>query len=50
MSPDVLRLGSAESKTCPRIKVVGIGGAGCNIVSDSGLDSVAVLTEKDRLD
>jgi cell division protein FtsZ len=50
MSPDVLRLGSAESKTCPRIKVVGIGGAGCNIVSDSGLDSVAVLTEKDRLE
>ncbi len=50
MSPDIARLGSAETRTCPRIKVVGVGGAGCNIVSDSGMESVAVLTEKDRLE
>jgi cell division protein FtsZ len=43
-------LGFRGTRTCPRIKVVGVGGAGCNIVSDSGLDSVAVLTEKDRLE
>jgi cell division protein FtsZ len=42
MSPDVLRLGSAETKTRPRIKVVGIGGAGCNIVSDSSLEAIGV--------
>ncbi len=37
------RLGSSETKTRPRIKVVGIGGAGCNIVSDSGMEAVVVL-------
>lgn len=42
MSPDILRLGSGETKTRPRIKVVGIGGAGCNIVADSQLDAVGV--------
>jgi len=43
MGPDVARLGSAETKTRPRIKLVGIGGAGCNIISDSGMEAVAVL-------
>lgn len=43
MAPDVSRLGSGEVKTRPRIKVVGIGGAGCNIVADSELEAVAVL-------
>ena len=45
-----MRLGSSKTRTCPRIKVVGVGGAGCNIVSDSGMESVAVLTEKDRVE
>ena len=43
MAPEVLRLGAGESRTPPRIKLVGIGGAGCNIVSDSGMEAVAVL-------
>lgn len=43
MGPDISQLGASASKTRPRIKVVGIGGAGCNIVADSGMDAVAVL-------
>ncbi|HUL40183.1 MAG TPA: hypothetical protein VLU38_07825 [Methanomassiliicoccales archaeon] len=43
MAPEVSRLGSAETRTPPRIKLVGIGGAGCNIVSDSGMEAIAVL-------
>jgi cell division protein FtsZ len=43
MAPEMSRLGSGETKTRPRIKLVGIGGAGCNIVSDSGMEAVAVL-------
>ena len=42
MSPDIFRLGRAETKTRPRVKVVGVGGAGCNIISDSDIEAVAV--------
>jgi len=49
MAPDVSRLGSGEAKTRPRIKVVGIGGAGCNIVADSELEAVAVLRAEEGM-
>lgn len=42
MSPDIVRLGGTDTKTRPSVKVVGIGGAGCNIVSDSNYDAIAV--------
>jgi len=49
MSPDIARLGTAETKTRPSIKVVGIGGAGCNIVADSNLDVVAVCKAEEGM-
>ncbi len=47
MSPDIVRLGSADSKTRPRVKVVGIGGAGCNIISDSVFEAIAVCKSEE---
>lgn len=49
MSPDVLRLGSSQTKTRPSIKVVGIGGAGCNIISESNFDAVAVCKAEEGM-
>ncbi|HTY47630.1 MAG TPA: hypothetical protein VMB46_08215 [Methanomassiliicoccales archaeon] len=48
MSPDLLRLSASEGRTRPRAKVVGIGGAGCNVVSDSPLPGIAVCREGER--
>jgi cell division protein FtsZ len=48
MAPEVSRLGSSETRTRPRIKVVGVGGAGCNIIADSGMESVAVLKAEEE--
>jgi cell division protein FtsZ len=47
MSPDIVRLGSSDTRTRPRIKVVGVGGAGCNIVSDSSYDAIAVCKSEE---
>lgn len=44
MRPELLPLGSGERKTRPKIKVVGIGGAGCNAVASSGFESVSICT------
>ncbi len=49
MPSEVSRLGSGESRTKPRIKLVGVGGAGCNIVSDSGMEAVAVLKAEEGM-
>jgi len=49
MSPDMLRLGSGDATSRPRVKVVGVGGAGCNIVSDSGLEAVAVCKPEESM-
>ncbi len=48
MSPDLLRLSSGESRTRPRAKVVGVGGAGCNVISDSPLPGIAVYRDGER--
>jgi cell division protein FtsZ len=47
MSPDIVRLGGADTQTRPRVKVVGIGGAGCNIVSDSDFEAIAVCRNEE---
>lgn len=47
MSPDILRLGVGQSRTRPSIKVVGVGGAGCNIVSDSTFEAVAICKQEE---
>jgi cell division protein FtsZ len=47
MSPDIVRLGGAETKTRPRVKVVGVGGAGCNIVTDSDYEAIAVCRSEE---
>lgn len=44
MRPELLPLGSDESKTIPRIKVVGVGGAGCNAVASSCFESISICT------
>ena len=42
MSPDPQRFGTSEKKTRPRVKVIGVGGAGCNVVAEGPLEAVAV--------
>ena len=44
MHPELLPLGSGERKTRPKVKVVGIGGAGCNAVASSCFESVGICT------
>ncbi|MEM0448283.1 MAG: hypothetical protein QW520_00455, partial [Methanomassiliicoccales archaeon] len=47
MAQEVSRLGHGEARTRPRIKLVGVGGAGCNIIADSGMEAVAVLRDEE---
>jgi len=44
MCPELLPLGSGERKTRPRVKVVGVGGAGCNAVASSCFESISICT------
>lgn len=44
MRPELLAMGDFEKKTRPRVKVVGIGGAGCNAIANSGFESIGICT------
>lgn len=47
MAGDMLPLGNGHSPIKPRLKVVGIGGAGCNAVSGSGFESIGLYNHRD---
>ncbi len=47
MTPDLVRLSAGQTGTRPRIKVVGVGGAGCNVVAEAPLDSVVVCSHEE---
>jgi cell division protein FtsZ len=42
MVPELVPLGGGDTRTRPTVKAVGVGGAGCNIVANSPIESVAV--------
>ncbi len=47
MCPELLPLGSGENKVRPRLKMVGVGGAGCNAVANSSFENVGLCTSRD---
>ena len=46
MALEVLPLGNGEVKTRPKLKVVGIGGAGCNAITNSSFDAVGICRQR----
>jgi cell division protein FtsZ len=46
MSPESILLGSGEAKNRPTMRVIGIGGAGCNTISHMGDQGIAVCSDK----
>ncbi len=43
----MLPLGSGENKARPRLKMVGVGGAGCNAVANSSFENVGLCASRD---
>ena len=46
MRPESILLGSGEAKDRPTMRVIGIGGAGCNTISHMGDEGIAVCSEQ----
>jgi cell division protein FtsZ len=46
MRPESILLGSGEAKNRPTMRVIGIGGAGCNTISHMGDEGIAVCSDK----
>lgn len=46
MRPESILLGSGEAKNRPTMRVIGIGGAGCNTISHMGEEGIAVCSDK----
>jgi cell division protein FtsZ len=46
MTPDYLPLGTGEHGVKPRLKAIGIGGAGCNAISSCSFDAVGLCTSR----
>jgi len=47
MAREVVPLGLGQGKARPRLKAVGIGGAGCNAIASCNLDAVALCSNHD---
>jgi cell division protein FtsZ len=47
MAQDIISLGIGEGKARPRLRAVGIGGAGCNAISSCSFDAVALCNAQD---
>ncbi len=47
MAREVIPLGLGEGKARPRLKAVGIGGAGCNAIASCDFDAVALCNSRD---
>ena len=48
MRPESILLGSGEAKNRPTMRVIGIGGAGCNTISHMGDEGIAVCSDKNH--
>jgi cell division protein FtsZ len=46
MRPESVPLGSGEAKQKPTMRVIGIGGAGCNTISHMGDEGIAICSDK----
>ncbi|MGD0817955.1 MAG: hypothetical protein ABR986_06085 [Methanomassiliicoccales archaeon] len=46
MRPESILLGSGDAKNRPTMRVIGIGGAGCNTISHMGDEGIAVCSDK----
>ena len=47
MAADIVPFGNGDNRVKPRLKVVGVGGAGCNAVSGCGFESVGMYRSRD---
>lgn len=47
MAAELLPLGLGEGKSRPKLRAVGIGGAGCNAISSCSFDAVALCNARD---
>lgn len=49
MARAALSLGTGDPRSRPKIKAIGIGGAGCNAISSCTMPSIALCGQKDQL-